>query len=420
MGPIESPNTGGEGSGKRAQLTIDALPPLSLGSQCPKLTDPAHIRKYTHALTCLPAVSVKPIMMKPNYQGGVTGPGAQAKAAAARTPWFYNTHHMGSAALKFLQQKSSNKFSTSSQRFREIVQHLQRWTLVHRCDQNKLESMLRTGQMMSRQAMTAATDEPNLVNSGLARYPFSDWAQRNAKAAEEFVRACTHAAVLEWHSQHHDASAAPESLQSKKVTPEQLRTAEEAVTNKLGLVRPMLQEVKSSPEEARQIVLAIVHGALEGALRPQGIGYQGDVEMGTDSTVFSVLGPHLYNGYGKIVLVMSHSIVRHPETFVLPCAATFFRGGAYGNASYRPWVDPAADTNGAMEHYIKSQLHAAIQGTDEKDANFARTVALELLGKFIADNKGKDPCDVTYLELLEWYKRSRPRPDPVISPPRVG
>jgi hypothetical protein len=71
--------------------------------------------------------------------------------------------------------------------------------------------------------------------------------------------------------------------------------------------------------------------------RRPGIGYGVDKIVETDNTVFSIVGPHR-GDYGGVRIVMKREAMHLPDFFVLPCAATYFKGeGWCGSRISRPW-----------------------------------------------------------------------------------
>jgi uncharacterized protein (TIGR02452 family) len=98
-----------------------------------------------------------------------------------------------------------------------------------------------------------------------------------------------------------------------------------------------------------------------------GIGYQKDVEAGTNKHVFAIIGPHTGKYYGNIVLVLDRSIMYHPDFYATPTAVTTFLSGNQRKGPM-PWLckDAAPGTPGSdlMDVLPKCKVHPAVGGWD--------------------------------------------------------
>ncbi|CAF4345113.1 unnamed protein product, partial [Adineta steineri] len=121
----------------------------------------------------------------------------------------------------------------------------------------------------------------------------------------------------------------------------------------------------------RRITMEIAQASIKLHSNPAGIGYSRDVLLGTDRTIFSVLGPHLGHYYGDVVIVFKREILHHPDAeFSIQAGTSFASGNAY---SWRPWLgsDPGSDDE-RIKLFHHSKFHASVPGYDY-------AVALELM-----------------------------------------
>ena len=100
--------------------------------------------------------------------------------------------------------------------------------------------------------------------------------------------------------------------------------------------------------------------------------------MGTNKQVFSIVGPHTGTNYGDIVIVLSQSVMYHPDFSMTPTAATTFHSTYeywlwFGTAKdhrksgkgpvMRPW-DNGSSFQDARSWFNASKINAAIDGWD--------------------------------------------------------
>lgn len=83
-------------------------------------------------------------------------------------------------------------------------------------------------------------------------------------------------------------------------------------------VRAIEREVRQAALEATKLAAMAEQGG------GYGIGHGGDLPLGTNHHVFSILGLHTAGYYGDITLVFSPALMHHPDFNVTPMAATTF------------------------------------------------------------------------------------------------
>ncbi|CAF5124413.1 unnamed protein product, partial [Rotaria sp. Silwood1] len=148
-------------------------------------------------------------------------------------------------------------------------------------------------------------------------------------------------------------------------------------------------------EAIKAKTMEIAEASMNLHMNPCGIGFGKDKDLGTDKTVFSILGPHLGHYYGDVFIVFKREILHHPDAnFTIQAATSFISGNAFTS---RPWL--GADS-GVHEERVKlynaSKLNASMPGYDY-------TAALELIAFTIMGLKKKS-MDMDLDKIFErWF-----------------
>ncbi|CAF3516153.1 unnamed protein product [Adineta steineri] len=130
----------------------------------------------------------------------------------------------------------------------------------------------------------------------------------------------------------------------------------------------------------RRTTIEIAQASIKLHSNPAGIGYEVDTQLGTDKTIFSVLGPHLGHYYGDVVIIFKREILHHPDAnFSIQAATSFASGKAY---SWRPWLgtDPASKDE-RIKLFHHSKLHASVPGYDIAAALELMAITSSILNK---------------------------------------
>ncbi|CAF1358055.1 unnamed protein product, partial [Didymodactylos carnosus] len=86
-----------------------------------------------------------------------------------------------------------------------------------------------------------------------------------------------------------------------------------------------------------------------------GIGYNLDIELGTNQHVFSILGPHTGHYYGDIVIVFKPELMLHPDSnFTIQAATTFLSGNTHKS---RPWLKDLSTRPDRLKQFHSAKLH---------------------------------------------------------------
>ena len=140
-----------------------------------------------------------------------------------------------------------------------------------------------------------------------------------------------------------------------QLDPEMLRVAmevEESLFNYsnqyLGDVLPRLQE----------LVDGHVHRFTH--IVRTGIHYKPDELLGTNERVFSIFGPHVEFGYGRVLISFKREILFHPDFDVTPCAGTSILSGNSSNTLF--WLPSTHDPQDRVRIFHDAKTSGAVQG----------------------------------------------------------
>lgn len=124
--------------------------------------------------------------------------------------------------------------------------------------------------------------------------------------------------------------------------------------------------------------------------------------VGTDQTVFAILGPHTGVYYGDVQIVLKPIIKWHPNFFILPHAATFFHESAVNKHTikFRVWGKTYASPWEPLQkkHYESSKMHHIAPDT----SNF---LACDLIARVATHKKlgEKDWNEITLSDIKAYW-----------------
>ena len=250
---------------------------------------------------------------------------------------------------------------------------------VHRCNANVFESILLIGHCMSREYMNSLR-EPQSVAKAIKSHKavqeiFAKVAiTRLQQSMEEYF----HILVAEHFCKHNKTALTKE--QTQKLS--QLET----IFSQLDITDDALKKV-------RTLVTDIAEASFKLQSSQTGLGWQPDVELGTNKHVFAVLGAHAGYYYGDIIIVFRQEIMHHPDSnFSIHAATTFHKSGnAY---KWRPWLTDPGALDKRIEHFHQNKLHCSIPG-------YEMAAAYELMALTGLSKKSTKDIDVKAL-VTRW------------------
>ena len=237
---------------------------------------------------------------------------------------------------------------------------------VHRCNPVIFESIMLHGHVMSREHMEHLKKpkyvaDSVLQHSRIRRIELIDQ-QNIQEAARAYIKSFV---TVEYHKRGFpkpDPNASAKPLRPLSPSHHEIIRKNEKILSTNLSNRDMEALIIKTRE--------IVEASIKLHSNPAGIGYESDRLLGTNKTVFSVLGPHLGHYYGDIFIVFKRKILHHPDAnFCMQAATSFASGNAF---KWRPWLgsDPQGDERCKFYHGTKS--HPSVFG-------YEYATALELM-----------------------------------------
>jgi len=235
-----------------------------------------------------------------------------------------------------------------SQSFKCIEQDVIDWIRtvrpVHRCHSNIFESIILHEHVMSRDYMEHLKEPDFVVDLILQNNQIRKIRNLRILEYKNYARDYVKALVTKIFPKNDSTTCniySSVSAQSKSWILLQFMSRDEFDT------------IKST-------ALAIAQAALKLHSNPTGIGYQKDKDLGTNKSIFSILGPNSGN-YGNVFIVFKRDILHHPDTnFSIQSATSYTSGNAF---KWRVWLgeNPGIEQR-QIELFHKTKLHASIPG----------------------------------------------------------
>jgi hypothetical protein len=140
-----------------------------------------------------------------------------------------------------------------------------------------------------------------------------------------------------------------------------------------------------------------------------GIAHLADEFLGTKDFVFSILGIHRNEGYGKMAMTLNPALLIDSQTWITLTAATTFNSGNNGLSASRPWIQqiPWNDRVTPEIDYKNAQYKFKTR------KSLALLFASELLARYIAYNRESTKV---YSDLLRPKLIAQIPPQPTIAP----
>jgi hypothetical protein len=348
------------------------------------------VRSYAHPRFSLLSIApVNPLTLDiGKYAGGgivvSDGDALTPEEIERRIPFFQNASGTLSTVQKHLNDPTVNNPSKNPN-YPTIYDRVRLARPVHRLGKQNFVNVCKTGALLSLHQLQNFTVEGimPLVLSHPRVVLVLDEKDRKASKTKEYIEAYIDATYKRLKSQKFKLDAF-----SSPITDQQVAQAElDAKIRRDVIVTNFTATwVEKLEKEVKSIIESIV------SIDIKAIGYHVDQKVGTDKTVFSIVGPHL-GQYGHIHLILHPSIQWHPNYYVLPNAATFFYSKNY--ARNRSWVSAKDWKSGGKADYLASKFHPIAPQTFEMQA-------LDLIAR-TAEAKKKAANKVTLKDVDEWW-----------------
>ena len=360
------------------------------GEHCPLIHDSNHLNSYSHLnmrdIQRLCKYSRSDCPQKSNQQhlkdyrhfGHIYFLGvARYLGSNKQINFIRNQNEMIANIQRYMQASNWNPSTIT------VPDTILRWIRalqpVHRCSKIVFESILLHGHCMSREHMNSLR-EPQSVAKAIKSHKavqeiFAKVAiTRLQQSMEEYF----HILVAEHFCKHNKTALTKE--QTQKLS--QLET----IFSQLDITDDALKKV-------RTLVTDIAEASFKLQSSQTGLGWQPDVELGTNKHVFAVLGAHAGYYYGDIIIVFRQEIMHHPDSnFSIHAATTFHKSGnAY---KWRPWLTDPGALDKRIEHFHQNKLHCSIPG-------YEMAAAYELMALTGLSKKSTKDIDVKAL-VTRW------------------
>ncbi|CAF3753117.1 unnamed protein product [Rotaria sp. Silwood1] len=272
--------------------------------------------------------------------------------------------------LDYAEMKKWKSFTLESIP-KEIIYWIRTVQPVHRCSPEIFESIILHGHVMSLEYMDNLSKPKFVANSVLQhsrmqrieRLKITDCANH----AKEYITALvTDIYEKADFPKKYDGDA----IETHVDDAVQSANRAELIRRKGGILSAQLNN-PNDMEAIHTKTKEIAEASMKLNLKKTGVGYKNDIKVGTNKTVFSILGPHTGYYYGDIVLVFKREILHHPDAnFSLQAATSYVSGNCY---DWRPWLGTRSESEQTrIELFHKSKLHASVPG-------YEYATALELI-----------------------------------------
>jgi len=341
--------------------------PTFLKEKCLQRHSEDHVRKFSHpSVNFCGVCPVNPLIV--NIHALENGGNFSVDF---RIPFYENASHQLSLIKKYAKELDFN-----GPTFQQIVEWCRDLRPVHRIKKEPFLSLLKTAALLSlHQLKTICQSDDAVIPLVLSHPSLRPIFQKYSSIQDtiiDYIRAYTRFKIMSI------------KLEKQKNDPSTVATIQpdDKVKTDYGLIKKIIiVSVDGTDLSLIETVTAGIATAAESIVLG-GIAYQVDQIVGTDRTVFGILGAHIDDRYGLIHVVLQNNIKFHPNFYFLPCAATYF----YHNLTYkkgRPWVTEAFDwDNGGRTDFFKSRMHPIAEGS-------IVWMAAELVGRVAAKEKKK-------------------------------
>lgn len=251
-------------------------------------------------------------------------------------------HNVATLKRELLEYGRNNKMMirlNNNPKLTEITNWFTHCRPIHRMSGKTLSSVLKTGALMSLHQLkhlSADSIYPLVISHPLVM-PIVEQHQSMFK---DFIKSRINLTIEE-------AKGSPQADRERV----EFETRKKVVQVNYQIAIETLEHVAKSITEA---ALTIKNNLI-------GIFYHVDEKVGTDKTVFSIVGPHTGEHYGKVVIVLKEIIKWHPNFYFLMHAATYYYGHKGAPATHttrvRPWGKGLVWEGEGKEHYFRSKMH---------------------------------------------------------------
>ena len=395
-----------------------------------------HIKQWSHPSPLLPScsmlcVNIGDVEADKNYFTQMLKEKAnvsilQKEIEKKRVMFYDNMKKLEAYLDTFIVSSGGGALDPSSPRFQDIVTWFQLQLPVHKCSSKILSSIIHTGMFCSTVELHSIWESnKHIVEVVLNRPSVAQIVQKLTKEELQVVRAymrqylrCLRGDVGTSRCQKLLQQMQNNPAESKKLAPA-IEIFKRVPTPNLDRQRKLavlavdaknlvdLATLNKQMDDSVQAIATMVEGVGE-----TGINFSADIDLRTNFTVFTVLGPHTATYYGgtnaqgekldEVAVVFRPEVMYHPDTYFLPCAAVAYRNGWYTGTQHnhglprRQWLgEEKAWEGGAQDDFVRAKFH--------HDVPFwARVIAKEFICRVVVQ-KGIKARKVNLSMVFEHY-----------------
>jgi uncharacterized protein (TIGR02452 family) len=334
--------------------------------KCHDRQDPNHLSRYRHSMTFKESGVVRYFNLNKNLD------------------FVQNQNDNIKRIFDYAKSKNWRKFTLESIPT-EIIDWIRTVQPVHRCKLEIFESIILHGHVMSLEYMDNLSKPKFVANSVLQHSQMRRIERLRIPECADHAREYITALVTDIFEKAGFlkkiyAGGAIDTLGTHANDAARLADLAELIKRKEGILSTQINNLKDM-EIIRAKTRQIAEASMKLNLNKAGIGYHNDIKVGTNKTIFSILGPHAGHYYGDVVLIFKREILHHPDVnYTLQAATSYVSGNCY---DWRPWLDTNPKSEGAqIDLFHKTKLHPSIPGYE-----YATALELIAITSHILDKK---------------------------------
>ncbi|CAF1338926.1 unnamed protein product [Adineta steineri] len=346
--------------------------------KCQERQDPNHLSKYRHSMTFKDSGVVGYFNLNKNLN------------------FVENQNNNIQRLLEYAKKKDWKKFNLKSIPT-EFIDWLQTVQPVHRCKLEIFESIILHGHVMSLEYMDNLSKPKFVANSILQHSQIRRIErlkiQECAGNAREYITALVSDIYEKAGFLKRYVGDVTESLTTHVDDTARLADRADWIKKKERALSAQLKN-QEDMETIREKTKEIAEASIKLNSNKSGIGYAVDKKLGTDKTIFSILGPHTGQYYGDVVLVFKREILHHPDAnFTLQAGTSYYSGNCY---DWRPWFGTAPKPkveSTQIDLFHKTKLHPSVPG-------YEYAAALELIA-ITSHKTKKKPAEIDLDQAIQ-------------------
>ncbi|CAF3772805.1 unnamed protein product [Rotaria sp. Silwood1] len=342
------------------------------GSTCQECDNAEHKAQYRHGLACENSSVIPYYDLNKNIN------------------FFENQQQNIRRVMNYIQRDQWQLF-TSDSILQEILDWLRTVQPIYQCRSEVFESILLHEHVMSREHIEYFKKPKFLAHCILQHGQIKLIDNLKMDTCKEHARNYITALIIDVYRKHEFLK-----IDSTDSNDEQSSINNADVIQQEDFLSKFISQ--DDMKLIQKITNRIVQASIKLHTDSVGTSHPFDMKLKTNKHVLSVLGPHLDNDCGDIVIVFKREVLHHPDAnFSIQTAASYASGRCY---KYRPWL--GTDSNSEDERiklFNETKLHASIPGYDH-------AAAIELIA-LTSHNSGQRTMNIDLgMILSHWLKGS--------------